>query len=365
MKIVTILGARPQFIKAATVSYEINKRSKIQEIIVHTGQHYDKNMSEVFFEQLNIPEPKYNLKISGLNHGAMTGRMIEAIEDVLLKENPNMVLLYGDTNSTLAGALAASKIKIPIAHVEAGLRSRNMNMPEEINRIITDRLSDLLFCPSENAMNNLKSEGFPNKLDQIRIQKLIRSGDVMYDVVKHNEMTIKNTEIKKNSNELIPYVLCTLHRQENTDDAGRMKSIIDALNLIAIDINVILPLHPRAKKNIKLMGLDLCNLNVIDPQPYLEMQRLAMGANTILTDSGGVQKEAFFYKIPCITLRDETEWVETIQSGWNQLAGADKDNILKAWKAEKNKLNDFNCAYGDGKASEIIVKELEDYMGCK
>ena len=355
MKIVTIVGARPQFIKAATLSRVIRDdyAGKIQEVLVHTGQHYDDNMSKIFFEELDIPNPKYNLEISGGQHGAMTGRMLEAVEKVLLEEKPDWVLVYGDTNSTLAGALAAVKLHIPVAHVEAGLRSFNMRMPEEINRILADRVSTLLFCPTETAVNNLKSEGVVGSVHSV--------GDVMYDAslfyrdIAHQRSTVLSdlglTEGR--------YVLATCHRAENTDVPSRLIGIIDALISIARDMPVILPLHPRTRGLLAQLGMSekLGILKVVEPVSFLDMIRLEQSAYAIVTDSGGVQKEAYFYGVPCLTTRDETEWVETVESGWNQLVGSDSAHIIKVYLALKRPILHPQL-YGNGKAAERIISIL-------
>ena len=354
MKIVTILGARPQFIKAGTVSREISRHTEIKEIIVHTGQHFDKNMSDVFFEEMKIPKPDYNLNINGLGHGAMTGQMLEKIEEVLLKEKPEWVMVYGDTNSTLAGALAASKLHIKVAHVEAGLRSFNMKMPEEVNRILTDRVSNILFCPTDIAVENLQKEGFDN-FDC----KVVKSGDVMKDgAIFYKSLAVKpNCEIKDY------FVLCTIHRAENTDDGQRLKDIFEALNEIAREKQMILPLHPRTKKILSNLDIDIENLTIIEPVGYLEMVWLIDNCSLVMTDSGGLQKEAYFFEKQCITLRDETEWVELVGCGVNVLVGSDKDKILEAFQnnakfdVENSKLD----LYGSGLASENIIKELLGY----
>jgi len=348
MKIVTILGARPQFIKAGSVSREIAKHEDIQEIIVHTGQHYDANMSDIFFDEMKIPKPDYHLDINGLGHGAMTGQMLEKIEKVLLQENPDWVIVYGDTNSTLAGALAASKLHIKIAHIEAGLRSFNMKMPEEVNRILTDRVSNVLFCPTDTAIENLKNEGF----DTLDI-KMIKSGDVMQD----GAMFYKDLAVKPKCNINDKYILSTVHRAENTDELSRLTAIIAALNEINKDKQVILPLHPRTKKIIEKHNIEV-ECTIIEPVGYLEMVWLIDNCDMVMTDSGGLQKEAFFFKKPCITLRDETEWVELLDDGFNVLVGANKDKILDTYKSY-----DFNDQfdvdlYGGGKASENIINEL-------
>lgn len=365
MKILTVLGARPQFIKAATISRVIEARSDIEEIIVHTGQHFDPSMSDVFFNQLNIPKPQHNLGISSLSHGAMTGRMVEAIEALIQKELPDYVLVYGDTNSTLAGSLAAAKLHVPVAHVEAGLRSRNPQMPEEINRVICDRLSSLLFCPTENAIENLRQEGFPffspTNGSRISRQLIVNVGDIMYDAVLYYKDIVKqhinldDFQLKHNS-----YALCTIHRQENTDDSHKLTDIFNALSEISVHLPVVVPLHPRTKSRLERLGLadKLSNIIFLAPVPYLEMQRLQMSARFILTDSGGVQKEAYFYGVPCITLREETEWVETVQSGWNKTVGSDMHKILNAVNS-LDKLPEPNSGvYGNGHAAEKILSYL-------
>ncbi len=351
-KIVTILGARPQFIKAGSVSREIAKYNEIEEIIVHTGQHFDANMSDIFFDEMQIPKPHYSLGINGKSHGAMTGKMLEKIEEILLKEKPDWVMVYGDTNSTLAGALAASKLHVKIAHIEAGLRSFNMKMPEEINRILTDRVSSLLFCPTQSAIDNLTDEGYKN----ISTCKIIKNGDVMQDgalFYSNLAQKPKGLHVKEN------YILCTTHRAENTDDIERLKNIIDALNSIAEDTEIILPLHPRTKNILKDKNLKLSNaIHIINPVGYLEMIWLIQNSSMIMTDSGGLQKEAFFFQKPCITLRDETEWVELIEHNFNVLVGADKDKIISTCKEHIFNKNFKIDLYGKGKASDIIVKEL-------
>lgn len=348
MKIVTILGARPQFIKAGSVSREISKHSAIEEVIVHTGQHYDTNMSDIFFDEMKIPKPDYNLDINGLNHGAMTGQMLEKIEEVLIKEKPNWVMVYGDTNSTLAGSLAASKLHIKVAHIEAGLRSFNMNMPEEINRILTDRVSNILFCPTQTAIDNLNNEGFSGFNC-----KIVKSGDVMQDGALFYKSLAKRPDINIDEN----YVLSTIHRAENTDDIDRLRSIIYALNNINEDKQVIVPLHPRTKKIIKEHNIS-AEFTVIEPIGYLEMVWLIDHCDLVMTDSGGLQKEAFFFNKPCITLRDETEWVELIENHFNVLAGSNKQKILDLYKNFKFADN-FNLdLYGNGTASYSIIQEL-------
>lgn len=356
MKILTILGARPQFIKAGSVSREIAKHKEIEEIIVHTGQHYDANMSDIFFDEMQIPKPNYFLGVGGKSHGAMTGQMIEKIEEVCLNEKPDCVMVYGDTNSTLAGAIVASKLHIKLAHIEAGLRSFNMKMPEEVNRILTDRVSNILFCPTDTAIQNLKNEGYEN-LD-IRI---VKSGDVMQDgAIFYKNLAVKPSIIKNSKLNIHNYILCTIHRAENTDDENRLRSIFEALNEIAQEKQVILPLHPRTKKILENLKLNIQNLTLIDPVGYLEMVWLIDNCDLVMTDSGGLQKEAYFFEKQCITLRDETEWVELVECGANTLVGADKEKILDTFKnnsafnIENSKLD----LYGGGKASENIIKEL-------
>lgn len=355
MKIVTVVGARPQFIKAAAVSRAIRDdyEGQIDEVLVHTGQHYDDNMSKVFFEELDIPHPKYNLEISGGQHGAMTGRMLEGVENVLLQEKPDWLLIYGDTNSTLAGALAAAKLHVPVAHVEAGLRSFNMRMPEEVNRILADRVSSLLFCPTETAVNNLKTEGVNRGVHNV--------GDVMYDVALFYRERAKLSSTVLQTLALTPgaFALATCHRAENTDDPQRLTSILSALAEIATQLPVVLPLHPRTRKLISDYGLLplLAQLTVTDPLPFLDMVALEQASRIILTDSGGVQKEAFFYGVPCITMRDETEWVETVELGWNQLVGASTPSILSAANGiMQNQPKSVSAKpYGTGKAASDIL----------
>ena len=352
IKILTILGARPQFIKAGSVSREIALHSDIEEVIVHTGQHYDTNMSDIFFEEMKIPKPTYFLGIGGISHGAMTGQMMEKIEEVALKENPDWIMVYGDTNSTLAGALVASKLNIKLAHIEAGLRSFNMKMPEEINRILTDRVSNLLFCPTEIAIENLKNEGF----ERMNC-KVVKTGDVMLDgAIFYKKLAIKPSfKIEEN------FVLCTIHRAENTDSIANLIGIFDALNEISKEAQIILPLHPRTKKVIESHKIDTSNLTIVDPLGYLEMVWLIDNCNIILTDSGGLQKEAYFFSKQCITLRDETEWVELVNIGANVLVGANKMKIISEFKNRKNFLNYIEHLYGSGHASSKIILEIKNY----
>lgn len=353
MKILTVIGARPQFIKASVVSAAINKTTGLSEEIIHTGQHFDANMSNIFFDQLGIPKPHYQLDINSGSHGSMTGRMLEGIEKICLESKPDRLMVYGDTNSTLAGALAASKLHIPVAHIEAGLRSFNMRMPEEINRILTDQVSDILFCPTDTAVKNLKNEGFEKKPVQV-----LNVGDVMQD----SSMFFAERALKGEALKDVPesnFIVATLHRAENTDDPIRLKAIVDALNYIHQHIlPVVLPLHPRTQKVVKSLGLKL-EMQVLEPVGYLEMIWLLKHCNAVVSDSGGVQKEAFFFKKPCITMRDQTEWVELIENGVNVLAGADTQKIIEFTQSMLGKeiLDPLNL-YGGGEASNKIVKFL-------
>lgn len=353
MKILTVIGARPQFIKASVVSSAIKNTVGLSEEIIHTGQHFDANMSNIFFDQLGIPKPHYQLDINSGSHGSMTGRMLEAIEKICLESKPDRLMVYGDTNSTLAGALAASKLHIPVAHIEAGLRSFNMRMPEEINRILTDQVSDILFCPTETAVKNLKNEGFDQKSIQV-----LNVGDVMQD----SSMFFAERAVKGKTLKNVPesnFIVATLHRAENTDDPVRLKAIVDALNYIHNNIlPVVLPLHPRTQKVVKALGLQL-EMLVLEPVGYLEMIWLLKHCNAVVSDSGGVQKEAFFFKKPCITMRDQTEWVELIEHGVNVLAGADTQKIIDLTQAMLNKtIEDPSNLYGGGKASQNIANVL-------
>lgn len=355
-KIITIIGARPQFIKAAAVSREIAKSKKLKEIIVHTGQHFDANMSDIFFKEMDIPHPHYHLNINSLTHGAMTGRMLEEIEKVLLMEKPNIVIVYGDTNSTLAGALAAKKLHIKLAHVEAGLRSFNMIMPEEINRILTDRISDILFCPTDTAVENLKTEGFENYNCRI-----VKNGDVMYDAALFyaKRSAEKSTIIKKLNLENVPFVLTTIHREENTGDIKNLKSLIRGLNKISKETAIIFPAHPRTQKILEKENIKL-NFKPIEPVGYFDMVELLKGCSLVITDSGGLQKEAFFFKKLCITVREQTEWTELVKNGFNVLCGTDEEKIYKQYKSLTGKKADFNKnLYGKGDAGKKIVVELE------
>ena len=361
LKIVTIVGARPQFIKAAAVSRVIRDEfpESVTEVLVHTGQHFDENMSKVFFDELDIPEPKYNLEISGGQHGAMTGRMLESVEKVLLDEKPDWVLIYGDTNSTLAGALAAVKLHVPVAHVEAGLRSFNMRMPEEVNRIVSDRIATLLFCPTETAVKNLEAEGVT--------KGVINVGDVMFDVALHYKQRARQQSrvLEQIGLKGKAFVLATCHRAENTDDPQRLAQIVDALGTVAKRLPVVFPIHPRTRKLIAEQGLaeKLGEVCITDPIPFLDMVALEQAASLILTDSGGVQKEAYFYGVPCVTMRDETEWVETVELGWNVLVGASTAGIVSAVDRALARGGASNSAspYGSGDSAQRIVKTLVEF----
>lgn len=353
-KIITILGARPQFIKAAAVSRAI-QQSSLKEVIVHTGQHFDDNMSEVFFREMDIPRPDYNLNINSMGHGAMTGRMMEEIEKIILCEKPDVVMVYGDTNSTIAGSLAAKKLLVKVAHVEAGLRSFNMAMPEEINRILTDRISDYLFCPTQTAIANLEKEGFANFNCHIS-----NVGDVMYDTSLYYEQQADTKANLAKALNLEPgsYVLCTVHRQENTDDLGRLKSIFEALNEINQHKKVVLPLHPRTRKIINNYYIKP-EFIIIDPVGYFDIIYLMKNSALIMTDSGGMQKEAFFFGKYCLTMRDETEWVELVENKVNLLVGAQKQAIVKGFHNFVSKpFIQVDPLYGDGNASGKIVDLL-------
>jgi len=357
MKVLSIVGARPQFIKAGVVSRELRK--KHNEILVHTGQHYDDNMSQVFFDELQIPRPEYNLEIGSGYHGKQTGRMLERIEEILLIEKPDYVNVYGDTNSTLAGALAASKLHIPIIHVEAGLRSYNKNMPEEQNRILTDHISTILACPTETAVSNLLKENIN--------ETVCNTGDVMFDAIIFNREIALNskTTLADYNLESKKYILATIHRAENTDNHNRLSNILNALS--SLGCNVILPMHPRTLNIINKSDelkkyLTSTSIKVIEPVSYLDMINLESQANVIMTDSGGVQKEAFILKVPCITLRDETEWVETLNEGWNSLVGANYEKITYTYneiiKKDYSNSTQGNF-FGSGNAGYNIVNLLK------
>ncbi|HEX7892060.1 MAG TPA: UDP-N-acetylglucosamine 2-epimerase (non-hydrolyzing) [Ramlibacter sp.] len=356
MKIVTVVGARPQFIKAAAVSRVIRGEyaGRVEEVLVHTGQHYDSNMSAVFFEELGIPAPGHHLEISGGGHGAMTGRMLQALEGVLAQEKPDWVLIYGDTNSTLAAALAAVKMHIPVAHVEAGLRSFNMRMPEEVNRIVADRVSTLLFCPTRVAVDNLRDEGVTRGVHLV--------GDVMFDVsLYYRDLARRSSDaLQRFGLQEGGYVLTTCHRAENTDDPQRLAAILGALGEVAEHLPVLLPVHPRTRNIIRERDLAslLGKVQVVEPLSFMDMVRLEQSARVVVTDSGGVQKEAFFYQVPCVTMRDETEWTETVDLGWNRLVGADRQRIVAAVREAKRPSGAQARPYGDGQASRAIIEQL-------
>ena len=354
MKIVTIIGARPQFVKAAALSREFAKHNSIEEVLVHTGQHFEANMSEVFFEEMEIPKPKYNLGINSLSHGAMTGRMLEEIEKVIIAEQPDILLVYGDTNSTLAGAIAAKKLLIKVAHVEAGLRSFNMDMPEEVNRILTDRVSDFLFCPTQTAIDNLQKEGYEKFNCQV-----INTGDVMQDAALfYAEKSEEKSTIIEDINQK-KFILATLHRADNTDDKYKLKEIVEALNYIHAEVcPVVLPLHPRTKAKLNLFGIDL-KVKLIDPVGYFDMIELLKNCELVMTDSGGLQKEAYFFKKNCVTMREQTEWLELIETKINVLVGSDRDLIIKGIKEMLKTKSDFSKnLYGNGNATKNIAEVL-------
>jgi UDP-N-acetylglucosamine 2-epimerase len=356
LKVVSIIGARPQFVKAAPVSRALREAGH-EEFLVHTGQHYDANMSDIFFEELELPRPDVNLCVGSAHHGAQTGAMLERIEALLLAERPDRTLIYGDTNSTLAGALAAAKLHIRVAHVEAGLRSFNRAMPEEINRVVADHVSDVLLCPSQTAVDNLKAEGITHGVHLV--------GDVMHDaVLQFSGLANKRSLILKEL-ELEPkkYLLATVHRAENTDDAVRLRNILAAFSKIKEP--VIFPVHPRTRKTITELSDGASqlpgNVRLIAPVGYLDILMLEQQARMILTDSGGIQKEAYWLGVPCVTLRDETEWVETVRAGWNVLTGAETARIVESVNQLQPGEDSRVPLYGDGHASLECVRVLETY----
>lgn len=373
MKIVTIIGARPQIIKAAALSRAIADFSHhVEEIIVHTGQHYDPDMSDVFFTELGIPQPNYNLGVGSGSHGAQTATMITGIETILLDENPDWLVVYGDTNSTLAGAIAASKIHIPIAHIEAGLRSFNKAMPEEVNRILCDHVSTLLFAPTEAGYKNLLNEGFKNQPAPYNANRpgIFHCGDLMYDNSMYfAELASQKSEfiVKNNLDE--PFILATIHRNANTDDANRLLTLLNTLNAISLEdnIRIILPVHPRTRKMIN--GLESSEteavfrnplFNLCEPASFLEMVAMEQRAEMVITDSGGVQKEAYYFKKPCIILRPETEWIELVEQGCAQICDADSAKIRAAYRHFKSAQLDFPPLFGDGKAAQFMLQQLWD-----
>lgn len=362
-KIVTVIGARPQFVKASVVSRALSGTRVLEEVLVHTGQHFDANMSDVFFSELSMAAPRHHLGIHGGLHGAMTGQMLERLEAVLLQERPDAVLVYGDTNSTLAGALAAVKMHIPVAHVEAGLRSFNMRMPEEINRILTDRVSSWLFTPTDAAVANLRAEG-------VVLQRIIPVGDVMCDVALHFGRQAGNAGqlLAEHGLRAHEYILVTVHRAENTDDAQRLKAIVDALCITARSLPLVWPVHPRTRGVLKRMGLTgtlaRSGVRLIEPVGYLDMVGLEKSACVIATDSGGVQKEAYFYEVPCVTLRDETEWLELVELGWNRLVSPlDASEISATILGAVGTRGQAVSCYGNGQAAQLIVSRLAKDLG--
>jgi UDP-GlcNAc3NAcA epimerase len=353
MKIATIVGARPQFIKCAPLSRQL--REAAAEVLIHTGQHYDANMSDVFFRDLDLPEPDYNLGIGSGTQGAQSGEMLKQIEQVLLKEKPDCVIVFGDTNSTLAGALAAAKLLIPVAHIEAGLRSFNRRMPEEINRVVTDHLSSLLFCPTRVSVNNLSREGI------LRGVHLV--GDIMYDALLLNvrRAEAKSPVLERFGLKPRSYFLATVHRAENTDDPDRLASIVKAFETLSRVCPVVWPVHPRTRKVLasrNWLSESRDSLWVLDPVSYLDMLWLEKHARGILTDSGGVQKEAYWLGVPCTTLRDETEWVETVETGWNTLTGTEPDRIVDAAENSSPTTDNLKDLFGDGHSAEKIIEML-------
>jgi UDP-GlcNAc3NAcA epimerase len=390
MKVLSIVGARPQFIKAAVVSQQIRRQTGsegIQHLLLHTGQHYDFNMSEVFFRELDLPQPNYYLGIGSGRHGEQTGKMLAGIEEVLLQEDPDIVVIYGDTNTTLAGALAAAKLHVPVAHVEAGLRSFNRQMPEEINRIVADHCSDLLFCPTQTAAENLEKEGFHNTVHaadvasnhqssiinhQFKAPLVLNVGDVMLDLAR--EVKVRLAREGQGGKDILGryglqphgYVLTTIHRASNTDEPENLRSILEAMRRIARGgLKVLFPIHPRTRKAMEKADLltlvDTPGIIASEPVSYVEMIALESEARLLLTDSGGVQKEAYFFRVPCVVAREETEWTELVQIGWNRLAGAQTETILAATEAVLRE--DFAQKprpdyYGTGHAATRIVSVL-------
>ena len=351
MKVISVIGARPQFIKSGPVSRELRRLAT--ELVVHTGQHYDQNMCEVFFRDLGLPKPNYNLEVGSGSHGYQTAEMLKKLEDVYLQENPDFVLVYGDTNSTIAAALAAVKLHIPVCHVEAGLRSFNRKMPEEVNRVVTDHLSDLLFCPTDAAVENLAHEGIAKGVYLV--------GDVMYDSLLDNLQVAKSHSPILNQLDLKPhsYVLATVHRAENTDDTDRLTGILDAFSELGNSgLRIVFPVHPRTKKRIfEIQRGENNNFQLLDPVSYLDMLCLESQSSVILTDSGGVQKEAFWLRVPCVTLRHETEWIETVATQWNVLVGTDSRAIVNAVQNVKPG-NPNNWPWQKGEASRMIAEIL-------
>lgn len=356
MKLMTVLGARPQFVKAAMVSRRLAADSGVKETIVHTGQHYDRNMSELFFEEMMIPRPHHMLHVGSGSHAEMTGTIMMKLEPLCLTEKPDALMVYGDTNTTLAGALTASKLHIPVIHVESGLRSFNMRMPEEVNRIVTDRLSKLLLCPTQTAIENLKREGFENFQT-----RWVLTGDVMFDCARFylqlaNQRAFPIPELERK-----PFALCTIHRAENTDDLSRLRSILNALRSISEDIPVIIPLHPRTRKIITEAKIPTDPIRVMDPIGYFDMLQFLGKTAIVLTDSGGLQKEAYFCEKPCVVLRDQTEWVELLSTGSTALVGANQDLIVDSYRQLKSKQVELDPKiFGNGSAANIIVDAIKE-----
>lgn len=378
-RILTVVGARPQFVKAAPVSAALAAQG-LDEILVHTGQHFDDNMSRIFFEEMGIPRPAHDLGLGGGTHGAMTGRMTEALEALILAERPDAVLVYGDTNSTLAGALAAVKLHVPVAHVEAGLRSFNRRMPEEVNRVLTDHAANILFCPTQTAVDNLAAEGVvdggpgrdPAARPFDRPVRVLLTGDVMYDaVLRFSAQVREEGRIDRLRRELGlsgDFALCTVHRAENTDDPARLSAIFAALSDLSAELPVVVPLHPRTRAKLVAQGISAAapGLLLVEPVGFLDMMALLSGCGAVLTDSGGLQKEACFLGKPCVTMRDETEWVETVEQGWNVLAGADRERILLAARAACGRSAEPARAplqgYGEGDAAARICASIAAYL---
>ena len=348
MKVLSVVGARPQFVKCAPVSREVRKVH--EEVLVHTGQHYDYLLSEVFFSDLGIPAPDYHLDIGSGSHGVQTGRMLAAIEEAIAKEEPEIVLVYGDTNSTLAGALAAAKMHVPVAHVEAGLRSFDRRMPEEVNRVLTDHCSDLLFCPTATAVANLAAEGVTAGVHL--------TGDVMVDALRENlplAQERSTVDLPRKG-----YYLATVHRASNTDDPAALRAIMEAF--ARLDAPVIFPVHPRTQKKLAGYGIEpAVNVRVVEPLPYFDMLALLSGARAVLTDSGGVQKEAYILEVPCVTLRENTEWVETVEDGWNILVGSDTNRIVAEAQKAGDARRQHSARFGDGHAAERIAAIIREY----
>jgi UDP-GlcNAc3NAcA epimerase len=359
MKLITVVGARPQFIKAAALSKELQQHAGVKEHLLHTGQHFDDNMSDVFFRELDIPAPQWNLGVNGGSHGAMTGAQLKGIEDVLMREKPDVVLVYGDTNSTLAGALAAAKLHIPVAHVEAGLRSFNRKMPEEVNRVLTDHVSRWLFAPTQAAVLNLEREGIAGP-------DVHRVGDVMFDAARHFAEVARGRSERPSVLEQLsgrPFVLATIHRAENTESAECLQAIVQALIALANDIDVVWPVHPRTRSALAKLDLDVNarkGLHCTEPLGYLDMIEMEQAAQLVVTDSGGVQKEAFFFGKPCVTLRDETEWIELVEAGWNRLAPpTSAEVLLKIFRSALGTSGQAIEPYGRGDAARRIADILQ------